>query len=87
MAKVIPIIALVPVARPSNPSVILAPLETEITITTIIGIKTSQEYFFKSGLIQEINQVKSSSLFFTNGIVVLRDLTLPRHSPFWDLNL
>ena len=43
MAKVIPIIALVPVARPSKPSVILAPLETEITIITIIGINTSQE--------------------------------------------
>ena len=43
MAKVIPIIALIPVARPSKPSVILAPLETDITIITIMGINTSQE--------------------------------------------
>ena len=56
MAKVIPIIALVPVARPSKPSVILAPLETEITIITIMGINTSQEYFFKSALNENGNK-------------------------------
>ena len=56
MAKVIPMIALVPVASPSRPSVIFAPLETDITIITIIGINTSQEYLFKSELIQVISQ-------------------------------
>ena len=55
MAKVIPIMALVPVASPSRPSVILAPLETDITIITIIGMNTNHEYFFKSELIQVIS--------------------------------
>ena len=53
----IPIIALVPVARPSKPSVMLAPFDTDITITTIIGIKTNHEYFINSGFIHEINHV------------------------------
>ena len=55
MANVIPIIALVPVARPSSPSVKLAPLDTEITIITIIGINTIHEYLDNSGLIQLIS--------------------------------
>ena len=50
-----PIIALVPVARPSKPSVKLAPLDTEITIITMIGINTSHEYLDNSGLIQLIS--------------------------------
>ena len=45
-----PIIALIPVARPSKPSVKLAPLDTEITIITMIGINTSTNIWTTQGL-------------------------------------
>ena len=42
MARTRPIIADVPVAKPSIPSVKLAPFETAVTIKITIGIKTNQ---------------------------------------------
>ena len=40
IASAVPIIAEVPVARPSNPSVRLAPFETEVTMNITIITKT-----------------------------------------------
>ena len=44
MASVKTIIAELPAARPSIPSVKFAPLETAVTIKMTIGIKISQAY-------------------------------------------
>ena len=42
MAKTSPIMAEVPVAKPSIPSVKFAPFETAVTIKITIGIKINQ---------------------------------------------
>ena len=48
------IIADVPAAKPSIPSVKFAPLETAVIINIIKGIKINQAYSFKSELTQVI---------------------------------
>ena len=52
--KVRTIIADVPAAKPSIPSVRFAPLDTAVIIKILTRMKTIQEYFSKSGLIQVI---------------------------------
>ncbi len=52
--KVSTIMADVPAARPSIPSVRFAPFETAVIIKILTRIKIIQAYFSKSGLIQVI---------------------------------
>ena len=52
--KVRTIIADVPAANPSIPSVRFAPLDTAVIIKMLTSMKTIQEYFSKSGLTQVI---------------------------------
>ena len=60
-----------PAARPSNPSVILAPLDIETTIKIITRLYISHEKLFKN---EGNNHSYLNSLFFTNGIVVIKSL-------------
>ncbi len=48
------IMAEVPAARPSIPSVKLAPFDTAVIIKMTIGMKIIQAYFAQSGFTQEI---------------------------------
>ena len=49
------IIADVPAAKPSIPSVRFAPFETAVTINITNGMKIIHQYFFIPGLIHVIN--------------------------------
>ena len=55
MASVIPIIALVPVANPSNPSVRFAPFDTAVTMSITMGMKTIHTHTVTSSMAQSIN--------------------------------
>ena len=54
MPNVNTIIAEVPAAKPSTPSVRFAPFETAVIIKMLTRMKMTQEYFSKPGLIQVI---------------------------------
>ena len=54
MPNVNTMIADVPAARPSIPSVKLAPLDTAVTINMMIGMNSNQAYSFAPSPAQEI---------------------------------
>jgi len=55
-ARAMPMMALVPVARPSIPSVRLAPLLTAVTMRMTKGMNTTQTYWAASSTSQDRSQ-------------------------------